>query len=304
MGMRMEFGYYPDPLDFTVGDLTIETLPDLETKRAGVEGRDGVEGDWIYAPRAKSQDILSGVIRQLPYNSRVFGLPQTHALAHATSNDREHLQFLVWMLGFIYGIPLTETEAGFLDATPIKPGKLHDIIWTGRSEPKALAIADKFWHDNAASPRVAKGLTGIVHSLFLSETRMRLDFEAFIYLYIALDGCYRVWTTIHGEPPKKSRPTHQQRIDYLCKALNRPTPDWANPMSGTVAEVRNDTLHEGLFFDEPLGFQVYFESPTDRNHLLEMRALVCRFICGIVGFGDTGYITSDIDKRQQFGIRL
>jgi hypothetical protein len=71
---------------------------------------------------------------------------------------------------------------------------------------------------------------------------------------------------------------------------------------------RNETLHEGLFFDEPLGFRT-FVSPVAQgvpncDELMEMRALVCRVICALMGFNDASYITSRLDTRQLFLVRL
>jgi hypothetical protein len=133
-----------------------------------------------------------------------------------------------------------------------------------------------------------------------------LAFEQFIYLYTALDGCYKVLTSINGNPPRKLK--HSERIDYLCKAFNRSTPRWADVTTGTVATYRNDTLHEGLFLAEPLGFCTFGGTSTppafDRNILLEMQCLVSRFICGIAEFHDPLYIASDVDTRQRFGVQL
>src|SRR5438270_14086095 len=125
----MNFGFYPHRLDVVAGDVTIKTLDNLETIVEELMQNDGVAGDWVYAPPQEVKGFTPGVVRVMPYASRIFGLPHTHAIVHATSNDPEHLSFLIWILGFILGVRLTDTEAGFLDATPITRGKLHDIVW-------------------------------------------------------------------------------------------------------------------------------------------------------------------------------
>ncbi len=308
MTTGIDFGFYPEPLDFTVGDITVATLDGLEQKVEQVTKSGLVERGWRYAPPAASKDFMSGLVRTLPYNGRVFGLPQSHSIRHTTATDPEHLRFLVWMLGFIQGIRLSDTEAGFLDATPIRPGTLHDIVWLGKSDQRALAIADAFWRQHATNPRIAKGVMGIVHSLFLSQTPTLLDFEEFTYLYVALDGCHFVWSTING--PSKAYVTHKQRIASLCAAFKCPVPAWADAQAGTVATKRNETLHEGLFFDEPLGYAIYGGAPrasgagSNQNTLLEMQCLVCRLLCGIVGFDDASYLSSPVDTRQRHGVRL
>ena len=308
MPTELRFGFYPKNLDFAAGDVTISTLDALEVKIKDVTESGRVEHGWYYSPPAAVKDIMSGVMRTLPYNGRVFRMPKTHALYHATSTDPEHLSFLVWVLGFVLGIRLSETEAGFLDATPIDPGTLHDIVWLSESESRALAIADTFWRLNSSNSRIPKGVAGIIHSLFLSQMPTLLDFEKFTYLYIALDGCHFVWSAMNGQRPTIVR--HSDRIANLCSAFQCTIPDWADAKTGTVASYRNETLHEGLFFDEPLGFRIYrdsssvSESASQRNVLLEMKYLVCRLLCGLVGFNDYGYIRSAINTRQQQGVRL
>jgi len=302
----MNFGFYPLPLDLTAGDVAIKTLDDLDSKVTALRDSEGIEGDWCHAPPQEVQGFTPGVVRVMPYSSRVFGLPHTHSVAHASSTDPERLRFLIWMLGFIHGLRLTDTEAGFLDATPIKPGILTDIVWRGDSHVKAVTIADVYWQKHAANPRIAKAMTGVVHSLFLSQTPRLLEFEAFIYLYIAMEGCHAVWCYMNNKNPLSY--SHSTRIANLCAELKRPVPDWADKTKGsdTIIKNRNDTIHEGLFFDAPLGFEVYGGNAAasgDRNIPLEMRCLVCRFICGIMGFNDFDYIRSSVNTRSRFGVR-
>jgi len=305
MTISLDFGYCPDRLDFTVGDVTVSTLKDIEDSVKSVSECEQVEKDWLFAPGARTKDFMRGAVRTLPYSARIFGLPETHRIEHATTGDIEHVQFLVWVLGFIQGMRLTYTEAGFLDATPIKPGKLHDIVWLGKSDQKALGLADSFWLQHASNPRISKAVVGIIHSLFVSQTPTHLCFEEFIYLYTALDGCHYAHSLITGQNPRSGR--HTERIANLCAAFNCPVPTWADSQTGDIAKHRNETLHEGLFFDEPLGFRVFggtSPSGSHQNILLEMQALVCRFLCAMLGFNDPDYITSRVDSRQQIGLRL
>src|SRR5690606_29454737 len=115
-------------LSFSVGDIEIHTLPDLAATVALV-GAEGVEADWIYAPPQEVYHFGSsgGRNRTMPYPSRVFGLPKTHAFTHTSAESDDHLTFLLWALSFFEGMRLTATKAGFVDATPIVPGKLVDF---------------------------------------------------------------------------------------------------------------------------------------------------------------------------------
>lgn len=299
------FGYCPKPLDWTHGNISVTTLPDLVQTVEAVASSLGVEGEWIYAPPARTRDIFSDATTEQPYSTRVFGLPQTHTIEHATG-DEERLNFLVWCLSFLLGIRLTTTEAGFLDATPIKCGKLNEIVWCGRdSVAKALDCADRFWIANVDRPRVTKALTGIIHSYFLAQNPTALGFERFTYLYVALEGCHFVYRTSLGQNPRSG--THSDRIAALCSAFNRQVPAWADPSARTVVDRRNETLHEGLFFDEPLGFAGFGGSrhqPPIGHVPSQMEALVARLLVALLDIPASAYIQSPVNTRQRHGLTL
>ena len=300
-----QLGYYPHALDWDRGDIVVRTMPGLPQTVDAVAKSPGVEKDWIYAPLARITDIMSGTTTVQPYSARVFGLPKTHTIEHA-NGSQERLAFLVWCLGFILGMLLTTTEAGFLDATPIRSGTLHDIVWCGRDcEAKALDCADAFWTANTSRPRVSKALTGVIHSYFLAQNPIALCFERFTHLYVALDGCHFIHRTILGQKPRSV--THRERIADLCAAFSMPVPSWASPSSPNIADRRNETLHEGLFFDEPLGFAVFGGQGQQTGtgfELLQMEALVARLIVALLGMPATNYIQSAVNSRQRHGVTL
>jgi hypothetical protein len=304
----ISFGYLPLPLDFTAGPITIATLPDLDESVRGVTESPGIDGGWLYAPLQRSRDIFSGTETEKPYTSRVFGLPHTHTISDTRPGSEERVRFLVWVLGFIMGMRLTTTEAGFLDSTPIKPYTLGDMLPSIGELPRTLGYADAFWSANAKEPRVAKALIGSIHSLFLSHNPQALEYEQFIYNYVALEGCHFVWSTVNGKVPKKMG--HNQRIANLCAAFQMKVPDWADPSTGDAVDHRNETLHEGLFFGEPLGFQIYggnsrsTQPHAHRNILLEMQNLTSRFIVALLGVPAPDYVKSPVDTRQRIGLDL
>ena len=163
-----EFGYYPSALPISIGDIEVQTLPGLEQIAAAVARSDGVDADWIYAP-AQRVRLLGGGIEQKPYASRVFGLPKTHVVRHFNANGGDHLAFLIWALSFFVGMRLTTTEAGYLDATPITPGKLVDFVVSFSDLPKVLTLADTFWAASRAKPARVKRFIAVVHALFLGQ---------------------------------------------------------------------------------------------------------------------------------------
>lgn len=299
--MRVELGYLPTAQDFSVGDITVASLPGLAEKRATMEKSEGVANGWIYAPSQEVSD-LRGDGRVMPYPSRVFGLPKTHALTHATATDPAHLSFLVWMFGFITGMRLTDTKMGFLDATPIRPGTLHDIVWIGHGAQRALSFVDAFWRRHDCDPRISKGLSGVIHALFLSQGPRLLAFERFLYIYTAIDGCYKVWSRMNEG---KSAPGgHSARLAWLCAELKTCTPTWIKD----VVDARNNLMHEALFFDEPLGFAGFGgnspQASQPANIILELRCLVSRFVCAMLSLPCADYIGSPVNMRRILGVTI
>ena len=259
---KKTFGFYPDPLRIEAGPITIIPRPDHERVVSDVLTSDTVEDGWIYAPAQQVRDITSGRVRELPYASRVFGLPPTHTIELTDGGD-DHLDFHIWALSFFVGMRLTATEAGFLDTTPLKPGKLVDFILPGAHLTRAVELAEDFWKNNLAEPGRAKLYAAAVHALFLGQRPQNLEFERFVYFYAAMDACYRLTTGVRGRAPGDL--PHARRIKSMCCKFGVETPMWADPrVSGPeVVAIRNDTLHEALFMDAPLGFRARQEGSNE-----------------------------------------
>lgn len=295
----LDFGYYPHPLDLEIETITISTLPDLDKLVEEVGDSNWVDDGWVYAPNKRYTDILKGP-GEKPYSSRIFGLPTTHRILHEDARSLDHLRFIMWMLGFFLGMRLSDTEAGYLDATPIKRGVLNDFHPSTSSLKQLIKATDRFWLDHENDLRTTKAMIGIVHSLFLAQCKLALSYERFIYSYTALEGCHYVWTKINDLNPRTGG--HSSRIENLCTQLGIPTPKWAKSKSNQIASTRNETLHEGLFFDEPLGFRIYGgESPAEAYPgcvLPEMEKLICRILIALLGFSESGYVHSKVDDRQ------
>lgn len=290
------FGYYPLDCNLQVERISLTGLPDHQQSVVGIEASNSVHNGWLYAPPQST----------LPHGSRVFSLPKTHVLTHDNSDSVGHMEFLVWCIGFFLGMRLSTTEAGFLDATPIKPGQLTDFELSNSSLLQAIALSESFWQQHAQDTRKVKRVEGIIHALFLSQHPQYLDFEKFTYLYTALDACYALTKSIFA--PNAS-PSHANRLHWMCQQLGMSTPSWAIPTKqGTeISLVRNDTFHEALFFEKPLGFAIYDfnnSSVQQSNVLLEMQALVCRLIVALLGKPNCSYVRSPVDLRQMHELEL
>ena len=200
------------------------------------------------------------------------------------------------------GTRLTTTEAGYLDATPIKSGKLVDFLLLGNSLVRAVLLAEDFWMANSGQRDRAKLFAAAVHALFLGQFPQSLQFERFIYLYTAIDACFKLGKALKNLT--KSIP-HSGRIDWMCNQFGLNLPGWAKqPVGGSahVTGIRNPTLHEALFMDEPLGFAVHGKG-AHVNLTLEMGALVCRMLVALIG-GNASYVRSRVDSMQRQGLEL
>jgi hypothetical protein len=303
--MAVDFGFYPLRLDTDYQDFRIKTRDDFESSVKAVRSAPFIKGDWIYSPPQEQFDIGTHSVKVLPYPARVFGLPKTHTLSHLT-DDPVRLRFLIWCFGFLVGMRMSDQEAGFLDATPIRPGVSNDIVWFGDSLMIALDTADDFFTANSHTPKVELSVRAAMHSYLASDIPTLLDYERFIHLYTAIEACYAARVLIAGPPTK--RPSHAEKIAYLCEQFGLAVPWWADRSSAFVARQRNETFHEGLFFGEPWGFSIFggeqHHDPKQGMLLLELQHLTCRIMIAQLGIEDREYLTSSVSDRARHGLRL
>jgi hypothetical protein len=187
-----------------------------------------------------------------------------------------------------------------VDATPIEPGRLNDFGLTGRSLEKAVELAESFWAANTTTPKRPRLWSAAVNALFLGQNPRLLQYEAFVHLYMAFDACFKAVSS------KKQSVNHGRRVAWMCNHFAMPTPAWAiekPPLKPEVAVLRNAAFHEALFIGEPLGFAVHGVG-TNVNLMLEMEALICRFLVALIGGAGADYVRSLTDTRQQYLLKL
>lgn len=298
--MRLEFGFYPTEFDHTIGDIKISTLPELDKKVDYI-----TKHEW-----ATDRSIRVRSTR------RVFAMPKTHVIEHASACSEEQVQFLLWCFGFFVGMRMSWMEAGFLDSTPIKERGMSDIVWLGDSLNNAIAGADLFWQKyQPTKPRIPKILAGAIHAYFLAQRDGLLEYEQFMFFYMAVDACHAIH---RAKKNIRGQGTHAERIRDLCTEFGtgadssgRVVPVWAegppNAAPGTkppVVDLRNALFHEGLFFDEPVGF-AGFGDPRISDHVNgDLEALVSRFIVASLELPASNYIASSITSRTMHGVHL
>ncbi|TNI77584.1 hypothetical protein [Aeromonas sobria] len=309
-GVSAEFGYYPVFCNIETSRFSIRTLPEHESIVAVVSGDPNVLKGWFYPGAQQYREFMSGKVRSMPYNARVFGLPMTHVLTLSEDRNREELDFVVWCLSFFTGMRLTTTAAGFLDATPIKPGKLVDFILSRSTITDVIELALDYLESERGDARAPKRVTAVIHALFLAQYPQNLSFEKFQYLYMALDACFALVEAKEAKEAKKRSIPHAGRVQWMCEKFGMPVPDWAknsktNPSS--LSLVRNNTFHEAMFFDGPLGFASYGgnqRSADQENIPLQIEALVCRLLVAILGKPGVGYIKTSVSSREVHALEL
>lgn len=305
-GETIEFGYYPIVCNITTERFSIQTLPSLQQSIARVENDPGVHKDWIYPGASLQHNFISEETHSLPYKTRIFGLPKTHMLTLYKSQNKEDLDFIVWCLSFFTGMRLTTTEAGFIDATPIKPRKLIDFVLSCCTLEDAINLAIDYLESERDNFRSAKRVTAAIHALFLSQFPQSLSFEKFQYVYMALDTCFKI---IETKSNFNKRLNHAERVQWMCQNFDMPVPFWATTTNkkSDISAVRNDTIHEALFFDEPLGFSIYGgnqPSANSVNIIMQMQHLISRLIVAILGKPDIDYVKSSVESRMCEPLRL
>ena len=305
-GETIEFGYYPIVCNITTERFSIQTLPSLQESIDRVENDPGVHKDWIYPGATLQHNFISEETHSLPYKTRIFGLPKTHMLTLYKSQNKEDLDFIVWCLSFFTGMRLTTTEAGFIDATPIKPRKLIDFVLSGCTLEDVINLAIDYLESERDNFRSAKRVIAAIHAFFLSQFPQSLSFERFQYVYMALDTCFKI---IASKSNFSKRLNHAERIQGMCQKFDIPVPIWAITIDNKseVSIVRNDTIHEALFFDEPLGFSIYGGNQstiTSGNVILQMQNLICRLLVAILGKPNSDYVKTSIESRMYQSLKL
>jgi hypothetical protein len=305
-GSSKEFGYYPVIYNINTERFSIKTLSNFEESVDLIRNDPNTLKDWIYSDTALQYDLMSKELRPLPYKARIFSLPKTHVLSLHKNNNLDDLDFVVWCLSFFTGMRLTIHEAGFIDATPVKQGKLVDFVLSYCTLEDVINLALDYIETERDKPRSSKRVIAAIHALFLSQSPQNLAFERFQYVYMALDACFKIIAT---KSESSQNLTHPKRVEWMCKNFDIPVPTWATITNkqSAISNVRNDTIHEALFFDEPLGFSIYGGNQYNANNpniIMQMQRLVSRLLVSILGKSNTNYVKTSVESRQIEALEL
>lgn len=274
----VKFGYWPDTGNLNFCGINITALSNISSIKENLEKSDGVERGWAYCR----------------FPSRIFGLPKTHQMEINSNHAIECDRFLIWCLGFFVGMRLTQTDMGYLDAAPIEQGKLCDFLCTNRELPHALEPALDFF-DTHGHGNITETLLAAIHTLWLSYLPQLLRFEQYHYAYIAVDALWSVASRVITPQPVAAG--HSARLQTLANTLGITLPQWP-----TLIKERNNAIHQGLFYGQPLGFAVDPTPPQGGNVIVEMQAFICRAIIKLLNVPAQNYITSACTTRMRHSL--
>jgi hypothetical protein len=301
---KQQFGYLPRNLEISTDHVEIRSLDTLEQSIRLIDNSPQVLKDWFYCALETEINFSTRKALKIPTPKRIFALPKTHVIEvkSATEIDaKRKLEFYVWCLSFLLGIRLTTTQAGFVDATPIKEGKLVDLIVTVQNLVVAFEAIERFWQQHGSTD-IGTTIGAAIHSLFMSQYPKNLQYEEFAYLYMSLDACFAITKLSH----KLSERVPQWKLtSWLCETYRLECPEWGmvnttdTKKSSTISEIRNDLFHQALWNSQPMGFSIKANTITPSLNL-QFKALVCRLLVAILGIEAPDYIASSCKTRMNY----
>jgi hypothetical protein len=136
---------------------------------------------------------------------------------------------------------------------------------------------------------------GVFKSLALARRPQSLPFERFIYTYTAIEGCFAIGRDTRNVTTAGG---HASRTTNLCNALGIPPPPWlTNQVVVDVIKVRNATLHDGLFLQQPFGYASLHDLvvPQAERYMtnalaMSMLNLVCGFVVALLDIPAQNYL--------------
>lgn len=256
--------------------MSISTVDGLKECVDAVKGAHSVEAGWGYAPL-----VTARCGEKTIYSCRLFDLPKTHIFTHSCPASEWHVDFLIWCISFLKGMRITRRNYAYLDATPIEKSRLTDFVMVGKAFEAAMLLCDYFFKKHSGN--APKKIAGAMHAMFMASTPHLLGFERFGYLYTSIDACYSAFRSIFNVD---GRVGHYERPSIMCDVLGIPMPVWAEPDNKAtyISRLRNDMVHDALFFGEPLGFSTFksMQNSPCRNIVMEMKGFVCKILMALL----------------------
>lgn len=226
---------------------------------------------WCYCPSIKE---------------RRFTLKTNCTMSGVASQD--HGRFMVQCLSFLYGQKLHTLPKEYIDSVHLKRDHFG-LLTSNESIEKGLIYCSELWMREATDDKtkfstLLKRVFGIIHLLFMSISKTNLQFEQFIYIYIALDACFKHFCDVGFIPHKGKGVPHKQRLKMISDIVGI---KFSQSLSEQYFyEIRNEVFHEGLYLGEPLGYRTI----GGKNNLSFAQNFLIRVIFIVLGIKATGFL--------------
>lgn len=272
---EIDFGYIVEK-DFKLQGL----FPVRVNTPCPKEFLDRLEEDngWCYSPSVRG---------------RTFGQEPNCTMSGVKSED--HGRFMVQCLSFLYGQKLFTLPCEYVDSVRLKRNDLGLFI-TNKNIENGLIYCNELWNkhsddDKTKFSTLLKRVFGIIHLLFMSISKKSLQFEQFIYIYMALDACFKHFFDVGLIPENGKEVSHGQRLKIISELIGI-------GFSQSITEdhfrhTRNEVFHEGLYLGEPLGYPT---KDKEKNLLFAQNFLI-RVIFVVLGIKATGFLET-VDTYQ------
>jgi hypothetical protein len=293
--IEKRFGWWPRNSKVDARATRVDLLATFDASIAAVKDDPRAYDGWYYPPLEPVRSS-SGETKPTPHiPAPIYELPPTHRISGSEDwMDDDYLHFVIALLGLVDGMRLVPEGWQHFYRTPIRFGRLADLVCDNREIAEILFVAAIWWQAHSVEER--RAMFAAAHWYSFSGLYHH-EFEEFAAKYTVLDTLY--W--IHSRHTSKGNVAHCQRPSILAAAHGLQTPSWAivTNRSCRLSDLRNDLIHEAKFAGEPIGFAHL----PELSLTLELGAFMTRLIIAMLGV-KCSYIQSPTDTRSMHGLGL
>jgi hypothetical protein len=215
-----------------------------------------------------------------------FELPPTHLLiTPGRAYDAQYGEFIVLMLGFMYGLRLTVRGTGHLHPTPLREHSLVNFVPKRAEVLACLGKATVFWDSQRTDLRQL--LFGAIHWYLVAQSHNH-QHERFAWAYTVLDNLHRVaWRTspAYRALVPSELGGHGTRPSALAQVYGTPLPSAFAGSAGApgtaagLVALRNQLIHEARWQGQPIGYAVF---QVGHEVILNLQHFCSQIILGLL----------------------
>lgn len=281
------FGYWESQKEFSCDEFIICHLPPPQYSKSIAESSNIAQrgNNWFFPQIYTDNQLL------VKCQQGRFVLPVTHTLTMPNRVfDKDFGEFLVLVLGFLYGLRLTLEGNGHLLKTPWRECTLVNFCSLKSNEMlHCLQKALVFWDSSTEEQR--KLLFSSIHWYLVGQSYVH-QHEIFSNQYMVLDNIHALTEKIPQNKNKygsnfrnnNGNISHGKRASALGEYYGTPLPD-SFKVNGDgaavyISQLRNQLVHEARWLDEPIGYAV---NSNAHEVTMELTAFNSQIILGILG---------------------